>query len=78
MIPSARVLPSSLIALLLTSLASALPYPSSPLEERAGSSEATAWSDIPEGVSFISYWPRITTPVEGQVWQEGDSVQISW
>ncbi|ORY51224.1 hypothetical protein BCR35DRAFT_310721 [Leucosporidium creatinivorum] len=82
MIPSTRVLPSSLIALLLASLplASSAPvaYPASPLEERAGSTEATAWGDIPEGVSFISYWPAITTPVAGQVWQEGDSVQISW
>lgn len=79
MVPSARVLlPSSLIALLLTSLTSARPYPTTPLQERAGSAEAAAWDDIPSGVSFISYWPAITTPVEGQVWQEGDSVQISW
>ncbi|BGP25637.1 hypothetical protein Rt10032_c06g2944 [Rhodotorula toruloides] len=71
---------------LLLFATSALALPTAPrpflndnvLVERSATLDPRQLADIPQGVQLLDYWPRITSPAKGDVFQAGGQLLLSW
>lgn len=71
---------------LLLLATSALALPTAPraflddniLIERSETLDPRQLADIPQGVELLDYWPRITSPKQGDVFQAGGQLLLSW